>query len=57
MNAAINYNRTQIRYAENMIEAGVNEDGTPMTAVQIQGWENRIKFCEAVIKAHTNPQD
>lgn len=53
MNAAINYNRRQINLAFNTLEAGVNEDGTALTTVQIKAWENRIKFCEAVIKAHS----
>lgn len=57
MNAAIRYNRQQINLAENTLEAGTNEDGTPLTIAQIAAWENRIKFCKAVIKAHTEPQD
>jgi len=41
-----------INLAENTIDDGVNEDGSLLTEMQIKSWENRIKFAEAVIKAH-----
>ena len=50
--SAIRYQRQMINLAENTIEGGYNEDGTPLTAMQILSWEKRIKFSEAVIKAH-----
>ena len=50
--AAISYQQRQINLAFNTLEAGVNEDGSALTTAQIKSWENRIKFCEAVIKAH-----
>ncbi len=51
--SAIRYQQQQINLAENTLEAGLNEDGTPLTIVQVKAWENRIKLVKAVIKAHT----
>jgi hypothetical protein len=50
--SAIRYQRQMINLAENTIDDGVNEDGSLLTEMQIKSWENRIKFAEAVIKAH-----
>ena len=55
--SAIRHQRQMINLAENTIEGGYNEDGTPLTIAQIAAWENRIKFAEAVIKAHQQPRD
>jgi len=53
MTSMINAQAKQINLAENTLEAGLNEDGTPLTIVQVKAWENRIKLVKAVIKAHT----
>ena len=51
-NSAIQFRQRQINEALNTLEAGYDNKGRSLDAFAIKRLVNRIKFCQAVIKAH-----
>lgn len=51
-NSAIQFRQRQINEALNTLEAGYDNKGRSLDAFAVKRLVNRIKFCQAVIKAH-----